>query len=92
MDPDHYMFRPIGHLIMATNNAHISIPISIVPLKAKLKAARDLSKTLLKMAKQIGNKTPAGLYLRALSSVSNTKYEIRVSRFPMRAKVKCGYD
>ena len=54
MDPDHYMFRPIGHLIMATNNAHISIPISIVPLKAKLKAARDLSKTLLKMAKQIG--------------------------------------
>ena len=81
MDPDHYMFRPIGHLIMATNNAHISIPVSIVPLKAKLKAARELSKTLVKMAKQIGKTTPAGLYLKALSSVANTKYEIVHSRF-----------
>ena len=79
--PDHYQFRPLGHLIMATNNAHHSIPISILPLKIKLKAARELSKTLLKMAKQIGNRTPAGLYLRALSSVSNTKYEIVHSKF-----------
>ena len=50
-------------------------------MKIKLKAARELSKTLLKMAKQIGNRTPAGLYLRALSSVSNTKYEIVHSKF-----------
>ena len=81
MDPDHYQFRPLGHLIMATNNAHLSIPISILPLKSKLKAARELSKTLLRMAKQIGNRTPAGLYLTALSSVSNTKYDIVHSKF-----------
>ena len=81
MDPDHYMFQPIGHLITATHNAHLSIPISIVPLKAKLLAARALSKTLLNMSKQIGNRTPAGLYLQALSSVSNTKYEIVHSKF-----------
>ena len=33
------------------------------------------------MANQIGNRSPGGLFLRALSSVSDTKYEIVHSKF-----------
>ena len=80
-NPDHYHFSPIGHLIIATSSAHLSIPISILPLKAKLKAARKLSTELVKMAKSMGNQSPGGLQLMALSSVSDTKYEIVHSKF-----------
>ena len=80
-NPDHYQFKQLGHLIIATNNAHLSIPISILPLKSKLKAARELSLGLVKMADEIGNGSPGGLYLRALSSVSDTRHEIVHSKF-----------
>ena len=80
-NPDHYHFSPIGHLVAATDSAHLSIAISILPLKAKLKAARQLSTKLASMAKTMGDSSHGGLQLRALSVVGDTKYEIVHSKF-----------
>ena len=83
---------------MSSDQAHLKIPIDITPLKDQLVQANNLSNELLKLSKQLGNDTPGGAYIKALSHCSDTNYQLleqkyqTISYFYTRNQIYKGSD
>ena len=75
---NHYLFKPLGHVIISHNHAHVTIPLSLTKIRQKLAAAHGFSKMLLKLTKKgrFKDGSEGSLVLKALSSATDSRYEI----------------
>ena len=75
---NHYLFKPLGHVIISHNHAHVTIPLTLTKIRQKLVAAHGFSKMLLKLTKKgrFKDGSEGALVLKALSSATDSRYEI----------------
>ena len=75
---NHYLFQPLGHVIISHNHAHITIPLTLNNIRKKLHSAHEFSKMLLKLTKKgrFSDDSEGALILKALSSSTDSRFEI----------------
>ena len=75
---NHYLFKPLGHVIISHNHAHVTIPLTLTKIRQKLNSAHDFSKMLLKLTKKgrFSDDSEGALILKALSSATDSRFEI----------------
>ena len=75
---NHYLFKPLGHVIISHNHAHVTIPLTLTKIRQKLNSAHNFSKMLLKLTKKgrFSDDSEGALILKALSSATDSRFEI----------------
>ena len=68
-------------MVISTDRAHVSCPIDISPIAKQLVQAHNLSSKLSQLAGTLGDNTPGGLYIKALSYSADLHYQLLNSKF-----------